>query len=574
MRFFCFFFSLVLAFSCAQVSPLTGGFKDTIPPSLISSLPENNKTSYGGTFFHFEFDELIDASDLNESLIVSPYYKGKTNIKQKKNTLTIEFDTAFNKETTYIINFAGGVSDVTEGNKASSQKFVFSTGDYIDSAFVRGLVYDPLKNTPIENALVVMYSENDSLGLFYKKPLYFSFSNENGFFIINNIKKGKYKLYAYSDENNNFNAEYKNESFGFIEGFVVVDSFVNKLYVPLYKEDLSEMVLLRTRTRGNVYETSYSKKISFIEIKNKEKPKYSLNDNLLRLYNDFSFKDSALVVVKAWDQYKNYALDSFYVSFNPSEERSSKVDHLFETYNKTEIDDTLHYKMSFSKPLKSRFFDSFLLVDTLVLPKKYVYQKTDTTKNNTISGSLFVYADSIKKHIDFLTKKLVADSLLYIKDSLYKKKVSYLKNLKKDRVIYKIPKGQFVSINKDTVETIQKTFLLRGVDYYGSVNGEIKVGNKSNYIVELFSEDFKRKYKNNTLFPFFSFKNINPGKYFIRVIEDLNKNKIWDYSSIKKNIPSERIIYFENKIEIRSNWIIEGVVFDVDKSVENLFIEE
>ena len=84
MRFFCFFFSLILAFSCAQVSPLTGGFKDTIPPSLISSLPENNKTSYGGTFFHFEFDELIDVSELNESLIVSPYYKGKTEIKQKK----------------------------------------------------------------------------------------------------------------------------------------------------------------------------------------------------------------------------------------------------------------------------------------------------------------------------------------------------------------------------------------------------------------------------------------------------------------------------------------------------------
>ena len=207
MRFFCFFFYLILTFSCAQVSPLTGGFKDTIPPSLISSLPENNKTSYGGTFFHFEFDELIDASDLNESLIVSPYYKGGTSIKQKKNTLSIEFDTAFNKETTYIINFAGGVSDVTEGNKASSEKFVFSTGDYIDSAYVHGLVYDPLKNTPIENALVVMYSDNDSLGLFYKKPLYFSFSNENGFFIINNIKKGKYKLYAYSDENNNFNAE-------------------------------------------------------------------------------------------------------------------------------------------------------------------------------------------------------------------------------------------------------------------------------------------------------------------------------------------------------------------------------
>ena len=574
MRVFCFFFYLFLLFSCAQVSPLTGGFKDTIPPSLINSLPENNKTSYGGTFFHFEFDELIDASELNESLIVSPYYKGGTSIKQKKNTLSIEFDTAFNKETTYIINFAGGVSDVTEGNKASSEKFVFSTGDYIDSAYVHGLVYDPLKNTPIENALVVMYSDNDSLGLFYKKPLYFSFSDENGFFTINNIKKSKYKLYAYSDENNNFNAEYKNESFGFIEGLLVVDSFITNLYVPVYKEDLSEIVLLRTRTRGNVYEVNYSKKISFVETKGKEKLKYSLNDNILRLYNAFGFKDSTLVVVKAWDQYKNYTLDSLYVFFNPNEERSSKIEHQFETYNKTEVDDTLHYKISFSKPLKSRFFDFSLFIDTLVLPKKLIFLKTDTTENNTINGSLFVYGDSIKKHIDFLTKKLVADSLLYIKDSLYTKKISYLKRLKKDRVIYKIPKGQFVSINNDTIETIQKTFLLRGLEYYGSVNGQIKPANNSIYIVELFSEDFKRRYKNIALFPFFSFKNILPGKYFIRVIEDLNKNKLWDYSSIKKNTPSERIIYFENKIEIRSNWIIDGVVFDVDKSVENLFIEE
>ena len=32
-------YTLLLATSCAQVKPLTGGFEDTIPPNIIRSLP-------------------------------------------------------------------------------------------------------------------------------------------------------------------------------------------------------------------------------------------------------------------------------------------------------------------------------------------------------------------------------------------------------------------------------------------------------------------------------------------------------------------------------------------------------
>ena len=32
---------LLLTLNCAQVSPLTGGYKDTIPPNLINSNPKN-----------------------------------------------------------------------------------------------------------------------------------------------------------------------------------------------------------------------------------------------------------------------------------------------------------------------------------------------------------------------------------------------------------------------------------------------------------------------------------------------------------------------------------------------------
>ena len=52
----CFYLTLLVA-SCAQVKPLTGGYEDTIPPSLIKSFPKNYSTNLSVSSFDFEFDE-------------------------------------------------------------------------------------------------------------------------------------------------------------------------------------------------------------------------------------------------------------------------------------------------------------------------------------------------------------------------------------------------------------------------------------------------------------------------------------------------------------------------------------
>ena len=82
-----FFILLLCAFSCAQVKPLTGGEKDTIPPNIIKSIPERFSTNTNSDYFFFEFDELIDASSLREKLIISPFYNGSFEVKTKKNTI-------------------------------------------------------------------------------------------------------------------------------------------------------------------------------------------------------------------------------------------------------------------------------------------------------------------------------------------------------------------------------------------------------------------------------------------------------------------------------------------------------
>ena len=74
-------YTLLLATSCAQVKPLTGGFEDTIPPNIIRSLPENFSSNQEEPVFIFEFDEIVDVSKLKEKLIISPYYDGSFEIK-------------------------------------------------------------------------------------------------------------------------------------------------------------------------------------------------------------------------------------------------------------------------------------------------------------------------------------------------------------------------------------------------------------------------------------------------------------------------------------------------------------
>ena len=53
------------------------------------------------------------------------------------------------------------------------------------------------------------------------------------------------------------------------------------------------------------------------------------------------------------------------------------------------------------------------------------------------------------------------------------------------------------------------------------------------------------------------YKNLVPGNYKIKVVEDLNKNGKWDTGNYKKKRQPEPIYYFEKPIQIRGYWDLE-----------------
>ena len=138
LKLICSFCFIIIISSCAKISPLEGGYKDTLSPVLIYSNPKNHSINFKEKVFSFEFNEIIDASELSQKLIISPYLNNTPELKFKKNSLLLTFDSSFKENTTYILNFADGVKDITEGNPAKNTKLVFSTGNKIDSSFVSG----------------------------------------------------------------------------------------------------------------------------------------------------------------------------------------------------------------------------------------------------------------------------------------------------------------------------------------------------------------------------------------------------------------------------------------------------
>ena len=568
-----FFILLLCAFSCAQVKPLTGGEKDTIPPNIIKSIPERFSTNTNSDYFFFEFDELIDASTLREKLIISPFYNGSFEVKTKKNTITIFFDSLFEDNTTYIFNFADGVTDVTERNPSLNSKFVFSTGDKIDSSYVSGIIHNPLKNELVEGALVGLYNKEDSLDLFHKKPVYFSLTDEGGRFRIENLKKDEYTIYAFFDENNNLQAEYKKELFGFLEESILIGDSIENLYIPIFNEDLTNLELLRKRERGSVVDLVYNKKIKEYKVSCVENISYSLSDNnLLSVYRNKVQKDSVFLKVSVKDVNNYIAEDSFYIKFSEEVNTNNETKSSFKLKSNN-ADDSIEFKLETNKPLIKYSIDNVeIKYDTVALPKKFYGYYTKKKSNNLIEGKMFIQVDSASKYIEKIKKDIIADSLGFENDSIYKSVSGYYKRLNTSKLSLEIKKGSIITIDNDSIKTIKEDLRIRGKDYYGGLSGSVvNIENNKNIIVELVNEKFTQIINNKMKGYSFDFQNIPPGKYYLRVIEDKNNNYEWDYYSIKKKIDSERITYYPELIEVLSNWTIEDLLFDVEESVEKMF---
>ena len=54
----------------------------------------------------------------------------------------------------------------------------------------------------------------------------------------------------------------------------------------------------------------------------------------------------------------------------------------------------------------------------------------------------------------------------------------------------------------------------------------------------------------------FSFRNLTPAKYKVRIIYDTNGNGKYDTGNFLLKVQPEKVVYYPEEIDVRSNWDI------------------
>lgn len=235
MRFFTSVLLFPLVMSCANVRAPGGGPKDTTAPKVLQEIPANASVNFQSSGIFLAFDEYVQLTDARRRIIVNPPLAGKPDIKLKKNKyLQITFSAELEKNTTYSVNFGSAISDLNEGNVLQNYVYVFSTGDQLDSLYVKGALRDAYTNEKLSGVRVMLYDgENDSLP-FVSDPNYFCSSQKDGAFNLSFLPERGFKLFALADENENFRYD---------EGEAM--AFLDERIWPEADDSLSDAITLR-----------------------------------------------------------------------------------------------------------------------------------------------------------------------------------------------------------------------------------------------------------------------------------------------------------------------------------------
>ncbi|MFR9594100.1 MAG: Ig-like domain-containing protein, partial [Rikenellaceae bacterium] len=175
---------------CASIMTPEGGPYDTLPPVIVAMNPDNFTTNFTGKKIYVEFDEYVKLQDQSKEFFVSPSMKTKPKLSIKGRGIVITLGDSLLENTTYALNFGTSIQDNNEGNPLYSMRYVFSTGNEIDSMIMTGYAEDSFKSDSVSNAMIFFFI-NDSIDhtlpydsvLFNNTPVAIARAEKNGIFL-------------------------------------------------------------------------------------------------------------------------------------------------------------------------------------------------------------------------------------------------------------------------------------------------------------------------------------------------------------------------------------------------------
>ncbi len=232
--------ALVLLAGCAGQVPPGGGPLDTIPPSVLRTVPDTNATRVAASSIEIEFSEYVDRRSVEESIFISPYL-GKLEFDWGTTDVTVRFPESLRRNTTYVVSIGTDVTDVRANNRmAHGYTLAFTTGDSLDQGSIAGRVFDEQPNGVVLFAYNLAGIMPDTLNPAHVKPDYIMQTGADGRFLFRNIALSTYRIIAVRDEYKNYIYDREVDAFGVGQGDVTLTPerpAVSGLQFRLAKED-------------------------------------------------------------------------------------------------------------------------------------------------------------------------------------------------------------------------------------------------------------------------------------------------------------------------------------------------
>ncbi len=527
--------ALALLSGCANVIAPVGGAKDTAPPVVVQegSTP-NFQTNFRKQRIELSFDEWIQINDVAKQVVVSPPLEHPFDITLKGRTLRFDFDEreVLRDSATYTINFGDAVQDLTERNPAKDLRFVFATGNQLDSLTFSGKIVDALTGEPVDGALFLLYDNLADSVVRTEKPFYFGRTSKNGIFNIENIKAGTYKGLALVDSDFNYLFNFKTERIGFPDTFITIPTTADtnsRMVVQLFSEEIPLQV-----------QDSELKNYGTVKAKFNRKP-----EGLTLSYNPPNANVFHLVQG-----------DSLRVWYRPDDSTALRAIYLA-------ADSTFKDTLYLSPMTRENFLKTAKLRDNEARLSK-VISKVTTGKpfrvafNNPIAvldtSKIAVYEDTLRTRIPARVILNETDPRQVLVNWNWKENKRYELEM--------MP-GAARDWYGLTSDTIIKRWLLEPAKNFGNLNLTIAGLNPQwNYVAELLLQDnevIEKMIIENTDTYQRTFSQLQPGTYSIRLVTDLNKNGRWDSGFYDNKRQPEPI--FKKKLEpLRANWDLEATV--------------
>ncbi|HSV88563.1 MAG TPA: Ig-like domain-containing protein [Bacteroidales bacterium] len=584
--------AVFLFFSCANVVAPTGGPVDETPPQVVRSNPPLNSPNFEGYEVRVEFDEFVQLTNINQKLLVSPPLSKMPQARIRGRSVILSWQDTLRDNTTYNFFFGNAIVDITEGNAIPNFQIVFSTGPFVDSLSLAGVVTDAFTREPEDEVYVMLYKPgNDSIP-YQETPVYLAKTDKEGRFRIGNIGTGAYMVFALDDLNANFLFDLPNERIAFLDTLVVpvweepaipaTDTMPGNQDQQLQPEDINRRTarIGTTPARSENNFSAVQERLQTEEIPAQTSPALTaLNLEM----NMFVEPDTAQRLVSTSVPRMGFMSLNFRVPFDSIVFRdlSETLSDQWFVSEPYAGGDTLH--LWILPPVPDSLFlevsDRSMILDTIRVATKprtvreRIATPDETPKlpvrlNTTVTAALAYFhlleiiADNPIQSFDSAYFSLMdADSVMIQPDFAFvapvNRKLTLQTPLQQDKRYHLLMlPGALTDIYGLTNDTVRATFSTTKNEDYGTLILNLHVENQQSQLILHLIDNRGNTLREMVVPPggVCIIPHLSPATYRIRLIHDLNNNGKWDPGHFMERRQPEPVFMKPQEIQIRQNW--------------------